>query len=220
MWRLEAVCRCATFIASFSAGDSHVSSRLWGCECFSRNSSWCVCAAAPHHFLFVGCAPLWALRHSKSLHASSISTGPVGTQLRADHWNVLFNWPWANKEGFGQRPKGHASFSGSLMSNWAALGLAGNLGCHSWATVLYLRAFLQCKVERWRKEIPDLHTMLQNTHISPAHISGGVPHQADTNPDSQMCNSDQTKTKIDCGLQLLATINKAYQRIPQNTLSL
>lgn len=104
--------------------------------------------------------------------------------------------------------------------HWGALGLAGNLGCHYWATVLYLRAFLQCKVERWRKETPELHTMLQNTHISPAHISGGVPRQADTNPDSQMCNSDQTKTKIDCGLQLLATINKAYQRIPQNTLSL
>lgn len=156
MWRLGAVCRCATFIARFSARDLNLSSRLWECEYFSRNSSWCVCAAA-HHFLFVGCAPLWALRHSKSLHASSISTGPVGTQLRADHWNVLFDWPWAHKEGFGQRPKWHASFSGSLVSNWGALGLAGNLGCHSWATVLYLRAFLQCKVERWRNPRPAHH---------------------------------------------------------------
>lgn len=54
---------------------------------------------------------------------------------------------------------------------------------------------LQCKVERWKKEIPDPRTMLQNTHIYHAQISREVPHQADTNTDSQMCNSDQSNNK-------------------------
>ena len=54
---------------------------------------------------------------------------------------------------------------------------------------------LQCKVERWKKEIPDLHTMLQNTCFYHAQISGEVSHQSDTNTDSQMCNLDQSNNE-------------------------
>lgn len=83
-WRFRGkvqVCnlRCKLLKMSFSAGDSDLSPRLQGNKYFSRNSSRCLCDAA-HYFLFVDCAPLGILRHSKSLHASSISTGPVGMQ--------------------------------------------------------------------------------------------------------------------------------------------
>lgn len=79
---------------------------------------------------------------------------------------------------------------------------------------------LQCKVERWKKEIPDLCTMLQNTHI---FISHGCLEKSPTKLTltlTAICATWIIATmKIDCGLQLLVTINKAYQRIPQNTLS-
>jgi len=46
-----------------------------------------------------------------------------------------------------------------------------------------------------KKEIPDLCTMLQKTGIYHAKISVEISHQADSNTNSQMWNSDQSNSE-------------------------